>query len=172
MTSGDATRIIRPSAFWVYRVGPGKPGREGGLMKPITWSWRGIGAKIAVLIGVALLGFPGVPALNLGQQADENILAVPPAASAEPLQTRRPPRRLPPLRQDEPPDNARKRERDLLKQKFEKMKENADELADLAKSLQEDLNDSNENVLSVQVVQKAQKIEKLAKKIRSAARGF
>ena len=80
--------------------------------------------------------------------------------------------RLPALSPDEGQENSGKHQRDLLKFKFEKMKEDADELAELAKSLQEDLDESNENVLSVEVVQKAEKIEKLAKKIRSAARGF
>jgi hypothetical protein len=62
-----------------------------------------------------------------------------------------------------------KQQRAVLKANFAKMKEDADQLADLAKSLQEDLNKSNENVLSVGVVEKADKIEKLAKKIKSAA---
>jgi cellobiose phosphorylase len=60
----------------------------------------------------------------------------------------------------------------LLKDNFEKMKRDADELADLAKSLQEDLNKSNENVFSLGVVDKADKIEKLAKKIKGTARGY
>ncbi len=65
-----------------------------------------------------------------------------------------------------------KQKRDLLKDNFEKMKRNADELALLAKSLQEDLDKSNSNVLSLDVVEKADKIEKLAKKIKSQARGM
>jgi hypothetical protein len=62
-----------------------------------------------------------------------------------------------------------KQQRAVLKANFAKMKEDADQLADLAKALQEDLNKSNENVLSLGVVEKADKIEKLAKKIKSAA---
>ena len=67
---------------------------------------------------------------------------------------------------------SKKQKKDLLKDNFAKMKREADELADLAKSLQEDLNNSNENVLSLRVVDKAEKIEKLAKKIKGTARGF
>ena len=52
------------------------------------------------------------------------------------------------------------------------MKENAQELAKLAKSLQEDVDHSNENVLSLGVVSKAEKIEKLAKKIKDTAKGL
>ncbi len=67
---------------------------------------------------------------------------------------------------------TRKQKKDLLKMNFEKMKHDADELADLAKSLQDDLGKSNENVLSLDVVEKAEKIEKLAKKIKSSAKGM
>jgi hypothetical protein len=67
---------------------------------------------------------------------------------------------------------SQKQKKDLLKDNFAKMKRDADELADLAKSLQEDLNKSNENVFSLGVVDKADKIEKLAKKIKGTARGF
>jgi hypothetical protein len=65
-----------------------------------------------------------------------------------------------------------KQKRELLKSNFEKMKQDADELADLAKSLQDELNKSSEHVLSLQVVEKAEKIEKLAHRIKSTARGF
>ena len=62
-----------------------------------------------------------------------------------------------------------KQQRDLLKFNYIKMKKEADELAELAKSLQTELDKSNENVLSLSVVQKADKIEKLAKKIKTGA---
>ena len=70
-----------------------------------------------------------------------------------------------------PPPLTPKQQRDILKSNYEKMKEQADELADLAKSLRDDLNKSNQNILSLQVVDKADKIEKLAKKIRDSAKG-
>ena len=66
---------------------------------------------------------------------------------------------------------SQKQKKELLKSNVKKMKKDADELVDLAKSLQGDVNDSNENVLSLKVVDKAEKIEKLARRIRNAARG-
>lgn len=65
-----------------------------------------------------------------------------------------------------------KQRRDLLKHNFEKMKRDADELLELAKSLQQALNESHENVLSLKIVEKADKIEKLAKRIKGAAKGY
>jgi len=66
---------------------------------------------------------------------------------------------------------SQKQKQELLKSNFEKMKRDADELANLAKSLQDDLNKSNEHVLSLQIMDKADKIEKLARRIKSVARG-
>ena len=73
---------------------------------------------------------------------------------------------------DFPPDMIKKQRKELLKQNFEKMKSDADELVELSKSLQTDLSKSNENVLSLKVVDRAEKIEKLAKKIKETARGY
>jgi hypothetical protein len=71
-----------------------------------------------------------------------------------------------------PPSIERKQKRDLLKLNFEKMRQNAEELAALAKDLQEELDKSNPDVLSLKAVDEVDKIEKLAKKIKSAARGY
>lgn len=73
--------------------------------------------------------------------------------------------------QDASLDSLRaKQQRELRKMRFDKMKEHAAKLAEMAKSLQEDIEKSNENVLSLDVVEKAKKIEKLAKTIRNEAR--
>jgi hypothetical protein len=72
----------------------------------------------------------------------------------------------------EGPDILRKQRHKMLKYNFEKMKEETDELLELAKSLQDDMNKSNENVLSLHLVEKADKIEKLAKKIKGTAKGY
>ncbi len=125
---------------------------------------KGAKGKLALLLAAALLSFPGGSALSQEDQAGESTLPVSPAAVAR--QT------LPPAARNEGRKTFGKQQRDLLKLRFEKMKSDADELAGLAKSLQEDLDASNENVLSVKVVDKAKRIEKLAKKIKSAARGF
>ena len=69
------------------------------------------------------------------------------------------------------PPLTRKQKQELLKSNFEKMKRDADELSELAKSLQADLDKSNQNVFSLKVVERAEKIEKLARKIKSAAKG-
>ncbi len=65
-----------------------------------------------------------------------------------------------------------KQRKGLLKSNFEKMKRDAEELAALAKSLQETIDGSNENVLSLKIVDKAEKIERLAKRIKAAAKGY
>ncbi len=79
-----------------------------------------------------------------------------------------------PVGQENPPtpDQTRKQQKDLLKFNFGEMKRDADKLAELAKSLQEDLGKTNENVLSLDVVHKAERIEKLAKKIKETAKGY
>ncbi len=78
--------------------------------------------------------------------------------------------------QENPPNPEprilRKQRQELLKTNLDKMRRDADEIADLAKSLQEDLRKANQNVLSLTVVQRAEKIEKLAKKIKETARGY
>jgi hypothetical protein len=67
---------------------------------------------------------------------------------------------------------SRKQKRDLLKSNFEKLKRDTDELSDLAKALQQELNKSNENILSLDVVDKADKIEKLAKRIKTSVHSY
>lgn len=101
------------------------------------------------------------------------LLACAGILAGEPPQGQPPPRPTEPqaiLQTDPLADLTAKQKRDLGKYRFKKMKEHADELAMLAKSLQEDLDKSNANVLSLQVVVKAEKIEKLAKKIREEAK--
>src|SRR6266581_3364283 len=79
--------------------------------------------------------------------------------------------RLPTPGEELGPPLTKKQKQELLKSNFEKMKRDGDELAELAKSLQEDLDKSNRNVLSLKVVERAEKIEKLARKIKTAAKG-
>jgi hypothetical protein len=70
-----------------------------------------------------------------------------------------------------PPTIKAKQRREMLKSKFEKMKEDAQELASLADSLKGEVDKSSENILALQIVEKAEKIEKLAKRIKNAAKG-
>ncbi len=72
-----------------------------------------------------------------------------------------------------PQELTSKQKSNLKKDRFSQMKQHADELAEMASSLQKDLNESNENVFSLKIVEKAEKIERLAKKIRAEAKlGF
>jgi hypothetical protein len=117
---------------------------------------------LGMCLGAPLQTAPGVP----------EVIS-PPAVDAPQIPTS--PKARNPLSSEEEEPGAqitRKQKRDLLKQNFEKMKRDAEELAALAKALQEELDKSNENLLSFQVVNKAEKIEKLAKRIKSTARGF
>lgn len=81
------------------------------------------------------------------------------------------PRPAPDLNPDDKSPLTPKQQRDMMKSNFEKMKRDADELASLAKSLQQDLDKSNQNVLSLKVLDRAEKIEKLARKIKTEAKG-
>lgn len=76
----------------------------------------------------------------------------------------------------EPPDifpkPGEKRKKAILDDNFKKLKAHAQDLADLAKSLQAEIEKSNENVLSLEIIKKADEAEKLARKIKSEAKGF
>jgi hypothetical protein len=71
-----------------------------------------------------------------------------------------------------PSSTTGKKDRALMKANFEKVKQDAEQLADLAKALQQELSVSNDKILSLDVIDKAGKIEKLAKKIKGNVRGF
>jgi len=71
--------------------------------------------------------------------------------------------------EDTGPPLTPKQRQELLKSNFEKMKRDAEDLASMAKSLQQDLDKSSENVLSLKVLDRADKIEKLAHKIKNEA---
>lgn len=70
------------------------------------------------------------------------------------------------------PKSSQKQKQALLDYNFKKLKEHAQDLAELAKSLQTEVEKSNENVLSLEIVKKAEQVEKLAKKIKNEAKGF
>lgn len=123
------------------------------------------------VIGLLLI-ILGVAAVAVDRAALEERQAV--AAEIGPQQDRRmvPPESVPPADSGRSIPLTKKQKQDLLKYNFEKMRRDADELTELAKSLQEDLSKSNENILSLKVVDKAEKIEKLAKQIKGAAKGY
>ena len=65
-----------------------------------------------------------------------------------------------------------KQKQALMKSNFEKTKDDASELADIANGLRDQLDKTNINVLSIEVIHKAEKIEKLARKIKEEAKGY
>ena len=80
-----------------------------------------------------------------------------------------------PNRSPEPdgfPKHSQKRKQAMLDYNYKKLKQHAQDLAELAKSLQVEIEKSNENVLSLEIVKKAEQAEKLAKKIKNEAKGF
>lgn len=129
------------------------------------WTRRSLAISLIVL-GTA----GGVPA---GVRADpQQVSRAGSGGPSLPVTTSEPQAPIPSLDPGTPAQQSRKQRQDLLKSYFEKMKRDADELLELAKSLQEDVSKSNENVLSLKIVEKAEKIEKLAKKIKGVAKGF
>ncbi len=75
-----------------------------------------------------------------------------------------------------PPNFPKKRterqKQALVDYNFKQLKKHAADLAELAKSLQTEIEKSNANVLSIEIVKKAEKVEKLAKKVKNEAKGF
>jgi len=121
-----------------------------------SWSQRVL-VPLGFILGMAL----AVSARPAPGQ-DSPLLATPPEAQ-----------KLPRIQEEEPAAQiSHKQKRELLKQNFERMKRDIEELAALAQALQEELNKSNENLLSLTIVDKAERIEKLAKRIKSTAKGF
>ena len=139
---------------------PARPGRGSGILSPQ--------ALLTLTLGLLLLPFAygfrqrqPLFALTLAEIGYQ-LPAAPPTSQQEHLPT--------PAEETGPP-LTKKQKQEILKSNFEKMKRDADELAELAKSLQEDLDKSNHNVLSLKVVERTERIEKLARKIKTAAKG-
>jgi hypothetical protein len=120
--------------------------------------------RVGVLLLAPLISVAAAPRLHSKTEQQGNSSSV--AAAPQPQGQRLPPGLAPDMT---PPPLTAKQQRDLLKANYQKMKQEVDELAGLAKSLQDELNKSNQNILSLQIVDKADKIEKLAKKIKSEA---
>lgn len=129
-------------------------------------SRKSIAVTAAVTVAfLALLGsFPGAAGQGLAQ-----VQGLPGQNSnplTKPLQQH--------LRQMESmhfPRRSQKQKQALLNYNFKQMKKHASDLAELAKSLQKEIEKTNEDVLSLEIVKKAKKIQKLAKKIENEAKG-
>ena len=122
--------------------------------------------KLAPPIG-ALLVVLFVAASTLPARAAQSALPQAPGLAG----TQQAPPTAPGLNPDNTTPLTPKQQREMMKSNFERMKRDADELASLAKSLQQDLDKSNQNVLSLKVLDRAEKIEKLARKIKTEAKG-
>jgi hypothetical protein len=134
-----------------------EPGRRSGI------------AKKALIIVVMLTflalggGFPGAAGQSTGQ-----IPGSTPQNPRQPSQGNR----FPPEAPEGFPKTSQKRNKAILDYNFKKLKEHAQDLAELAKSLQAEIEKSNENVLSLEIVKKADEAEKMARKIKNEAKGF
>ena len=100
------------------------------------------------------------------------VVAAPASRVARPAVRQAPEESEPGHRAESSGQITPKQRREFMKANVEKMKRDAEELASLAKGLQEELDKASENVLSLQIVDKAEKIEKLAKRIKNNARGY
>jgi hypothetical protein len=97
---------------------------------------------------------------------------VPVGSGVNPDQTASPGQEIPSPEPSIPGPLASKQKKDLMKANYEKLKRDAEDLAALAKSLQEEIDKSNQNVLSIKAMDKAEKIERLARKIKNESRGY
>jgi hypothetical protein len=133
--------------------------------------FRPVSAKKALIITMTLtfLGLLGVPPCTNGQSAGQTSGVLSSPQQQFPGQNRLP--RQPPSPESFPKNNQ-KREKALMDSNFKKLKQHAHDLAELAKSLQTEIEKSNENVLSLEIVKKAEQAEKLARKIKNEAKGL
>ncbi len=133
--------------------------------------FRPVHAKKALIITIILtfLGLLGVPPCTNAQSLGQTGGVFPWPQQQFPGQDRFPPQSPSP---GNFPKNSQKREKALLDYNYKKLKQHAQDLAELAKSLQTEIEKSNENVLSLEIVKKAEQAEKLAKKIKNEAKGF
>jgi hypothetical protein len=70
------------------------------------------------------------------------------------------------------PELTPKQKREVMKSNFEKMKNDAAELASMANELRDELDKTSVDILSIDVIHRAEKIEKLARKIKEEAKGY
>ncbi|HVB29408.1 MAG TPA: hypothetical protein VNG91_06325 [Terriglobia bacterium] len=118
---------------------------------------------------LTFLGLLGVPPCANGQSFGQNGGVIPTPQQQFPGQNRFPPK---PPSPENFPKNSQKREKALMDYNYKKLNQHAHDLAELAKSLQTEIEKSNENVLSLEIVKKAEQAEKLARKIKNEAKGF
>ena len=121
--------------------------------------------NIAVMLTFLALGggFPGAAGQSIGEVPGNN-----PQGPGHSTQRNRFPAEAP----ETLAKTTQKRKKALMDDNFKKLKQHAQDLADLAKALQDEIEKSNENVLSLEIIKKADEAERLAKKIKNEAKGF
>jgi hypothetical protein len=98
------------------------------------------------------------------------LLLAPPLLTQQPgVVPSMPPHPLPQIVNPESSQRTPKQQQQILKAKHKKLKQEAQELTELAKSLQQDIDRSDADVLPAPIIKKASKIENLAKKIKRGA---
>ena len=124
------------------------------------WKARKLITLTVALVFVGLMGSsPGA--------AGQGLNPIPVSPQQTPQQSR-----IPQVTPSGFPKPNEKQKQALLDYNFKKLKKHAADLAELAKSLQKEIEKSNENVLSLEIVKKADEVEKLAKKIKNEAKGY
>jgi len=168
-TTRDAKMEIPALSLTKERVmtlpGKSSPGRTG----VVFW--------LCLTLTSQMLGTFGVASVMAGQRGTQPsmITGPPPADDKRDMEQMKKKRNAEEVAEagarDQSSASAR-RKRALAKANFDQMKHDTDQLADLARALQEELGRSNTNVLSLDAIDKAGKIEKLAKRIRGSAKGI
>jgi hypothetical protein len=139
-------------------------------LSPRPWFRSGKAKKALIItVMVAFLGLSGGPPYTSGQSLGQTPGGFPSTQQQFPGQNRFPAQSPSP---ETFPKSSQKRKKALLDYNFKKLKQHAQDLAELAKSLQTEIEKSNENVLSLEIVKKAGQAEKLAKKIKDEAKGL
>ena len=133
-------------------------------------SSRSASAKKTLIITVALafVGLLAGPPVAAGQSLAQPQAVLPNAPQQLPDQNRFP------MSSPVPghfPKRSASRKKALMDYNFKKLRQHAQDLTELAKSLQAQIEKTNENVLSLDIVKKAEQAEKLAKKIKNEAKG-
>jgi hypothetical protein len=157
----------------VLRPGAGKGWKVMVSKARVTWGpcCHSENIKKAVMMAVVLImlglmgAFPSAFAQGFGQNQGGTVQNLG-GLSQNPQQNRFP--------ENSPnfPKPTQKQRQALLNYNFKKLKKHVEDLAELTKSLQTEVDKSNENVLSLEIVKKAEEAEKLAKKIKDEAKGY
>jgi hypothetical protein len=140
-----------------------RSGEDSGMVRTSYSVWLRRLVALGLLVATTLI-WPASAPLRLAEGQEASPLADPATAPVS--------SRGVPVERNTGPVLTAKQKRELLKSRFEKMKDDAAQLATEANDLHDELDRSSVDILSLDVIQKAEKIEKLAKKIKDEAKGY